>query len=1248
MDATIRSRAMQSSATVTIVLLLIALSNKPIERSAVAAIPPIQAEATTLAEARVLNRKSKKNHQTEPPYSHSKKNTFQEPRDSDRRVVPWISIAVLMNILFFFRSFAAPFFDPLGEPRQATASSVYFSLLAFLYIWLAFVTILTVLPQFSTHYNIIIAAALFFYMVFISICALLVGRFFVRGIYYMYLFWRIGSSKGNVLESRIKGAISALSKLFIRSVNVTQQQATSNGKDNVALREVIQQPIKKPFPLLIAFHRPFRRVFQRAIFLSAVLCVIYSHCWSRTLSAFDVSRGASVICRGVFLPTLLFSSDIDQSKGTTKCRIKHSCADERSIWILWTATIIGYIFYYAMHEFTGKHHKDYRASMSQKNLQGAAKAATKMETSKSSSSSDMDFQVHGTYSDEIDDEIDDENDEADDDNEIDNRWKSISATIQKLKQMKREQPEGTLGMVSWYSNIIFSTGFDMLVSFKIFLGRFDARKMQLALLKETKSSACRIQNKSIDSINSECVFDFTDCNHNSHNNDEGFWFDFVSDCGDGFNSSYQISRMLAQPTLDVTVPSSFIPNQVGRRVLPRGKLLINGGDLAYPDPTPESYEKRFFRTFEDALPPPPSFRREYISIRKPALPVKGWKMDTATKAEDQGSGNKNHLSSYPGPCTFLIPGNHDWFDGLSTFTRYILSRDWLGGWLMPQRTSYFALKLPKGWWLLGCDLALDDDINIEQFHFFANLAESSMKPSDAVIIVSHVPHWVLNEYENHTKDSEKESNLTELIRTHLKGKLKLRLAGDLHHYTRHMPLNIKKTTSEMDTVENTSGKPMLIVSGGGGAFLHPTHCFQDQIKVGENGENYHRVCAYPSERVSRHLSWLNLWQFRWRNWRLDILWATTHFGICTSLFPLCKVYDDYLEFNPTHNFGYLLLWVFRGVFLLFSQILVSGRFSLLFTLIIIAIAYTFTDSSNLKWSTHLGWSLAHAFAHISSALVCMLFLECLTEFVVSEGLVGTQAIGAAANTQSCGTGLATSIFDEYTIHFSHTLEDFQLLNATDSTFHDPPDLFPSCRYDESLYEMVSHTLSWLYHEAPFLKTTLAVFDLPGIIGSTHINMCDKLCSGGTECTWSSAFLRYQELDRITILKYLAAISLYFVIFAVPIAGNVFGTWLAITLNYFNCQYDEGFSSLRMENWKNFLRIHINADGDLEIFAIGLRQVPKKWRKNQNWEGDLISSKEALTEPSWMWKNPSKWTPWRKRKKFAPQIIDYSKINRATS
>jgi len=215
--------------------------------------------------------------------------------------------------------------------------------------------------------------------------------------------------------------------------------------------------------------------------------------------------------------------------------------------------------------------------------------------------------------------------------------------------------------------------------------------------------------------------------------------------------------------------------------------------------------------------------------------------------------------------------------------------------------------------------------------------------------------------------------------------------------------------------------------------------------------------------------------------------------------------------------------------------------------------------------------MLHALCQILSALVVILFVEFMVELAASEGLVATAGnTDGATTTQSCGTGLANTIYDEYTIHFSHTLEDFQLLNTTNLT-DGPPDLLESCRFDEKMYEFVSSNLIWLYQEAPFLRTTLSVFDLPGIVGEAHAQMCDVLCSGGTECTYSNDFPLYQQLGRGTILKYLASISLYYVIFAVPLAGNVFGTWLAITLNFLNCQYDEGFSSLRMEHWKNFLR-----------------------------------------------------------------------------
>ena len=54
---------------------------------------------------------------------------------------------------------------------------------------------------------------------------------------------------------------------------------------------------------------------------------------------------------------------------------------------------------------------------------------------------------------------------------------------------------------------------------------------------------------------------------------------------------------------------------------------------------------------------------------------------------------------------------------------------------MPQKKSYFALQLPKGWWLFGLDLALHGDIDVYQFKFFSELIKEkvySLYPNIAV------------------------------------------------------------------------------------------------------------------------------------------------------------------------------------------------------------------------------------------------------------------------------------------------------------------------------------------------------------------------------------------------------------------------------------------------------------------------------------------------------------------------------------
>ena len=113
---------------------------------------------------------------------------------------------------------------------------------------------------------------------------------------------------------------------------------------------------------------------------------------------------------------------------------------------------------------------------------------------------------------------------------------------------------------------------------------------------------------------------------------------------------------------------------------------------------------------------------------------------------------------------------------------------------MPQERSYFAIMLPQGWWIFGVDLALSEDIDTEQYKFFADVAKRRVGKDDAVIIMTHEPYWVLDTSEQRSEDGSTryefaERNLRELMATHLKGKVRARIAGDLHHYTRHVPVN---------------------------------------------------------------------------------------------------------------------------------------------------------------------------------------------------------------------------------------------------------------------------------------------------------------------------------------------------------------------------------------------------------------------------------------------------------------------------
>jgi hypothetical protein len=66
-----------------------------------------------------------------------------------------------------------------------------------------------------------------------------------------------------------------------------------------------------------------------------------------------------------------------------------------------------------------------------------------------------------------------------------------------------------------------------------------------------------------------------------------------------------------------------------------------------------------------------------------------------------------------------------------------------------------------------------------------------------------------------------------------------------------------------------------------------------------------------------------------------------------------------------------------------------------------------------------------------------------------------------------------------------------------------------------------------------------------------------------------------------------------------------GLYLLISLNLFGRHYNEAFSTITVEDWKSFLRLKIDAAGDLFIYPIGIRRVPRKWKRNDGASGSNI-------------------------------------------
>lgn len=269
-----------------------------------------------------------------------------------------------------------------------------------------------------------------------------------------------------------------------------------------------------------------------------------------------------------------------------------------------------------------------------------------------------------------------------------------------------------------------------------------------------------------------------------HDDAEELWFDYVADLGDGWDATTTIAGLLAADQLPVA-----------GRSLPHGRVLVMGGDLVYPAASREEYLHRLEAPYYSVLPYTPE-------------------------------GSPRDL--------FVIPGNHDWYDGLAAFSRLFLQGRWFAGWRTRQSRSYFVLRLPQRWWFVGVDVQLDNDIDDVQLKYLLD-ATADVAPGDSVIIAGAVPYWL------EPDGGILQHNMAFLERrlaTERGASVRLSLAGDLHHYQRHAAADGRQR----------------VTAGGGGAFLHGT-AWQPASLREASGERWSREGVFPTPAASRASLW---------------------------------------------------------------------------------------------------------------------------------------------------------------------------------------------------------------------------------------------------------------------------------------------------------------------------------------------------------------------------------------------------------
>lgn len=358
---------------------------------------------------------------------------------------------------------------------------------------------------------------------------------------------------------------------------------------------------------------------------------------------------------------------------------------------------------------------------------------------------------------------------------------------------------------------------------------------------------------------------------------------YAADTGDGFDATLAVARLLEECP-------ACTPNEERRgQTLPHADLLVLGGDEVYPVANAAEYLQRLTGVFR-----------------------------AARYAEHPDAGSKPLTTARP--PVVALPGNHDWYDGLTAFRRVFCEswvrvdgdvdadhltrvgsyesvaascrRDSLGSWATVQNRSYFAVRVHPKWWLWGLDSQLDAPIDAAQLAYF-QLAEKLLADDQGLIVCTATPCWMeADEADEQPIAFDRETplvTLTAFLRRTLGSvgdpRLRLILTGDKHHYARYAASTpIAPNTAPTDQkpitdpargggVDLVAG-PELVTCGGGGAFTMSTHHLKKTLAVpweptppdpsrARRLTNYRLAGTYPNAEQSRAM--------RSKTWKLAFL-----------------------------------------------------------------------------------------------------------------------------------------------------------------------------------------------------------------------------------------------------------------------------------------------------------------------------------------------------------------------------------------